>query len=227
MKIIIIRHGDPDYSIDFLTERGRKEAELLKLRLDKMSIDAAYVSPLGRAALTAKIATAGRNVELITKDWLREFVYIWDRLPEEYNAKKRLLDSPDWIKYVDKEDVEERYKQVCDGLDELLKNHGYVHNGFDYNVVSPNHDNVFLFCHYGVECVILSHLLGVSPYPFFQGFCALPTSVTTIASEERRKGKASFRCIGFGDLSHLYAGNMEPSFAARFSEAFDDGDRND
>ena len=227
MKIIIIRHGDPDYSIDSLTERGRKEAELLKLRLDKMPIDAAYVSPLGRAALTAKIATAGRNVELVTKDWLREFVYIWDRLPEEYNAKKRLLDSPDWIKYVDKEDVEERYKQVCDGLDELLKNHGYVHNGFDYDVVSPNHDNVFLFCHYGVECVILSHLLGVSPYPFFQGFCALPTSVTTIASEERRKGKASFRCIGFGDLSHLYAGNMEPSFAARFSEAFDDGDRND
>lgn len=227
MKIIIIRHGDPDYSIDSLTERGRKEAELLKLRLDKMPIDAAYVSPLGRAALTAKIATAGRNVELITKDWLREFVYIWDRLPEEYNAKKRLLDSPDWIKYVDKEDVEERYRQVCDGLDELLKNHGYVHNGFDYDVVSPNHDNVFLFCHYGVECVILSHLLGVSPYPFFQGFCALPTSVTTIASEERRKGKASFRCIGFGDLSHLYAGNMEPSFAARFSETFDDGDRND
>lgn len=227
MKIIIIRHGDPDYSIDSLTERGRKEAELLKLRLDKMPIDAAYVSPLGRAALTAKIATAGRNVELVTKDWLREFVYIWDRLPEEYNAKKRLLDSPDWIKYVDKEDVAERYKQVCDGLDELLKNHGYVHNGFDYDVVSPNHDNVFLFCHYGVECVILSHLLGVSPYPFFQGFCALPTSVTTIASEERRKGKASFRCIGFGDLSHLYAGNMEPSFAARFSEVFDDGDRND
>ena len=227
MKIIIIRHGDPDYSIDSLTERGRKEAELLKLRLDKMPIDAAYVSPLGRAALTAKIATAGRNVELVTKDWLREFVYIWDRLPEEYNAKKRLLDSPDWIKYVDKEDVEERYKQVCDGLDELLKNHGYVHNGFDYDVVSPNHDNVFLFCHYGVECVILSHLLGVSPYPFFQGFCALPTSVTIIASEERRKGKASFRCIGFGDLSHLYAGNMAPSFAARFSETFDDGDRND
>lgn len=227
MKIIIIRHGDPDYSIDSLTERGRKEAELLKLRLDKMPIDAAYVSPLGRAALTAKIATAGRNVELVTKDWLREFVYIWDRLPEEYNAKKRLLDSPDWIKYVDNNDVEERYKQVCDGLDELLKNHGYVHNGFDYDVVSPNHDNVFLFCHYGVECVILSHLLGVSPYPFFQGFCALPTSVTTIASEERRKGKASFRCIGFGDLSHLYAGNMAPSFAARFSEAFDDGDRND
>ena len=227
MKIIIIRHGDPDYSIDSLTERGREEAELLKLRLDKMPIDAAYVSPLGRAALTAKIATAGRNVELVTKDWLREFVYIWDRLPEEYNAKKRLLDSPDWIKYVDKEGVEERYKQVCDGLDELLKNHGYVHNGFDYDVVSPNHDNVFLFCHYGVECVILSHLLGVSPYPFFQGFCALPTSVTTIATEERRKGKASFRCIGFGDLSHLYAGNMEPSFAARFSEAFDDGDRND
>ena len=30
MKILIIRHGDPDYSIDSLTEKGWREAELLK-----------------------------------------------------------------------------------------------------------------------------------------------------------------------------------------------------
>ena len=28
MKLIIIRHGDPDYSIDSLTEKGWREAEL-------------------------------------------------------------------------------------------------------------------------------------------------------------------------------------------------------
>lgn len=29
MKLLIVRHGDPDYSIDSLTEKGWREAELL------------------------------------------------------------------------------------------------------------------------------------------------------------------------------------------------------
>lgn len=32
MRIFIIRHGDPDYSIDGLTEKGKREAELLRER---------------------------------------------------------------------------------------------------------------------------------------------------------------------------------------------------
>ena len=33
MKILIVRHGDPDYSIDSLTEKGWKEAEYLSEKL--------------------------------------------------------------------------------------------------------------------------------------------------------------------------------------------------
>ena len=29
MKLLLIRHGEPDYTIDSLTEKGCKEAELL------------------------------------------------------------------------------------------------------------------------------------------------------------------------------------------------------
>ena len=29
MRILLIRHGDPDYEHDTLTEKGRREAELL------------------------------------------------------------------------------------------------------------------------------------------------------------------------------------------------------
>lgn len=39
MKLIIVRHGDPDYSIDSLTEVGKKEAELLAARMDKTQLD--------------------------------------------------------------------------------------------------------------------------------------------------------------------------------------------
>ena len=29
MKLLLIRHGDPDYTHDSLTEKGQREAELL------------------------------------------------------------------------------------------------------------------------------------------------------------------------------------------------------
>ena len=37
MKILIVRHGDPDYSIDSLTEKGWSEAEYLSERLSRKS----------------------------------------------------------------------------------------------------------------------------------------------------------------------------------------------
>ena len=54
MRILIVRHGDPDYSIDSLTETGWKEAKLLAARLSKIDIKDFYVSPLGRAQDTLK-----------------------------------------------------------------------------------------------------------------------------------------------------------------------------
>ena len=53
MKIIIIRHADPDYARDSLTETGWKEAKALSERLEKLDIAAFYVSPMGRAQDTA------------------------------------------------------------------------------------------------------------------------------------------------------------------------------
>lgn len=50
MRIIFIRHGDPDYVNDSLTEKGIREAELLAKRVAKWdNITQFYCSPLGRA----------------------------------------------------------------------------------------------------------------------------------------------------------------------------------
>ena len=38
MKLLIVRHGDPDYDIDSLTEKGWKEAEYLSERLSKLDV---------------------------------------------------------------------------------------------------------------------------------------------------------------------------------------------
>ena len=53
MKLIIIRHGDPDYEHDTLTPKGVREAKLLSERISKLDVKAFYCSPLGRAQDTA------------------------------------------------------------------------------------------------------------------------------------------------------------------------------
>ena len=113
-------------------------------------------------------------------------------------------------------------------FDALLASHGYERDGEYYRAVRPNRDILALFCHFGLECVLLSHLMHVSPMILWHQMCAAPSSVTTVYTEERRAGIANFRVSSFGDTSHLYAGGEEPSFAARFCETYDsEGERRD
>lgn len=116
--------------------------------------------------------------------------------------------------------VPEEAKWVYQGLDDLLARHGYVREGECYRVTNPNENTVILFCHFGLEALLLSRLLNVSPMILWHGACALTTSVTTLITEERREGIAYFRMNGFGDISHLYAAGQEPSFSARFCETY-------
>ena len=53
MRILIIRHAEPDYTTDTLTEKGKREALLLSERLSRLPIRAFYVSTMGRARETA------------------------------------------------------------------------------------------------------------------------------------------------------------------------------
>ncbi len=55
MRLMIVRHGDPDYERDSLTEKGWREAELLAERMAKLEVKEFYVSPLGRAKDTASL----------------------------------------------------------------------------------------------------------------------------------------------------------------------------
>lgn len=239
MKLLIVRHGDPDYSIDSLTPKGRREAELLRDRLAKLDVEKFYCSPLGRAQETAKATLnfLGRTAE--TCDWLREFDgYVvdpdsgertspWDRTPaflcgnDDYYDKDRWISTP----FYSSGNVPEKYKRVCDGIDALLARHGYVHDGKVFRVERENTDTLVLFCHFGVECVLLSHIMKISPVILWHSFVALTTSVTTLVTEEREQGTAVFRCNGFGDISHLYAGDEPASFQARFCETYSNFDQ--
>ena len=75
MKIIFIRHGDPDYEHDSLTEKGIREARLLSDRTVNWPVTQFYCSPLGRAQKTASYTLERVGREALTYDWMKEFFY--------------------------------------------------------------------------------------------------------------------------------------------------------
>lgn len=243
MRILIVRHGDPDYVNDTLTEKGHREAKLLADKLCKEKIDYIYCSPLGRAKATCAYTARAldREDDVVVYDWLKEFgtplVWpdgtqrrnLWDMLPDFWAREEKMFDGTRWLEqdFYRDANVGKAYRAVTDSLDALLAEHGYVRDGRMYKTEQGNTKTLAFFCHFGLEMILLSHLLNISPVVLTHQFAALPTSLTTLYTEERRKGSVTFRCCGFGDIGHLYAGGEEPSFSARFCEVYGNGDRQD
>lgn len=261
MQFLFIRHGDPDYANDCLTDQGKMEAESLARHIGYWKIDEPYVSPLGRARETSEysLKAMGFDVPSVianrTFDWLREFngevdvleypefreaypdteaTYgrltkriCWDIVPEYLAKHPEYYDTNGWrnTEIARKSDIIEKYDNVCAQFDKLIAEYGYVRDGVNYIVEKECTKSLAFFCHFGVTCVILSHLLNISPFALWQGFAMAPTSVTQIFSEEREQGRAQFRTWKLGDISHLVQDGIEPSFSARFAEVYSNKDQ--
>lgn len=254
MRLIIVRHGDPDYEHDTLTETGWKEARALAARFQNMDITDFYVSPLGRAQDTASCTLKAMNRSAVTCDWLQEFSSIveirdnpdldfaypdkkvrdgilcanvtWDVLPKYWTEHPEYYDKTLWKEsaIAGQGNLVPCYENVTKKFDELLAQHGYCRHHNYYLAEKPNRDTLVFFCHFGLECVLISHLMGISPFIPWHSMAFAPTSVTTIYTEERQEGIAYFRASSLGDISHLYAAGMEPGFSARFCETYDSPD---
>ncbi len=242
MKLLLIRHGDPDYENDCLTEVGQREAEALAERIAPLPVRAYYVSTMGRALATAAptLKKAGREAERC--DWLREFqvpiarpdreepsVIPWDWLPQDWLADPILLDPSRWAEHpvFAHSEVRAAYDRVTAAFDALLGEHGYRRQGLCYRAERPNSDTLVFFSHFGLSCVLLSHLMNCSPMVLWQGLAMAPSSVTVVNTEERRAGIAVFRAAAIGDISHLTVSGLGPSFSARFCEIHGNGERED
>lgn len=236
MRLIFIRHGDPDYDIDSLTEKGKREAALLANRVSKWNIDNIYCSPLGRAKKTAEYSLnmLGRRAE--EHKFLREFKghvmnpytgsdhICWDMMPECWTEREGLYDRDNWareeVMLTSSNNIQDEWDMVCRGIDGILETHGYVRNGRYYKVreFAKNDKTLVFFCHFGVTMVMMAHLLGISAPVMLHGFFLPPTSVTILNSEERVAGSAYFRCQVMGDVTHLHMGNEPVSDSGYFAE---------
>lgn len=245
MRLIFIRHGDPDYVNDSLTEKGRREAALLAERVASWKVDEFYCSPLGRAQETASYSLKKINRTATTLDWLQEF-YVrvkdpvtgneripWDFMPEQWTKDPLVYDKDNWVdaELLKTGDVRKNFMEVKNGIDSILEKHGYVRNGAVYktNHTIPSErgknaqdeKTLVFFCHLGVSFVILSHLLGFSPEQLFHCMYVAPTSVTVVNAEERIAGTAMFRTQLIGCTRHLY-GKEPVSASGYFTDVFQD-----
>lgn len=236
MRLIFVRHAEPDYAHDSLTEKGFREAALLAERAARWRVDEFYCSPLGRAQATAFPTLKKTGREATTYDWLREFDapvidwetgkqrLCWDLLPGYWTKIPEMYGVDTFLQtdLMRSGRVKEEYQRVCEGLDKIIAAHGYVRDGKMYRTQKHNEDTVVLFCHMGVTFFMLSHLLNISPVNLIHGMFLPPSSVSIVSTEEVKEGEAYFRCQTLGDTSHLYIAGEPVSHMGYFAEILEE-----
>lgn len=228
MRLILIRHGDPDYVHDNLTEKGVREAELLARRTARWKVDDVYTSPLGRAVATAQPSLKAWKKTAAVLDWAQEFYYPipdgkggeripWDFYPHEWTANERYFRKNEWVEDGQMLSLRPKYEWVCSSLDRFLLGYGLERNGNYYTVREHCDKTVVIFCHFGVSMIFLSHLLNLPAQALLHGLFLAPTSVSVLNTEERLDKEAYFRAERLGDTAHLKEGGEPVSSSGYFA----------
>ena len=226
MRFFYIRHGEPIYNPDSLTELGKKQAEALARRFMNIGLDEVYSSTSHRAIQTAMPTCKALGLDMTLLDFAYEN-YAWDQLSIKRGDKKLWLyqDSemkqflcepsvremrenwmfhPELSKYHFEKGIERIYREC----DLFFENLGYQHIRYTgkYKVISHNEKKVAFFAHQGFGIAFISCLLDI-PYPQISNhFDICHTGVTVIDFKEE-KGYAIPKVLTFSSDSHLHAIN--------------------
>ena len=196
MRIIFVRHGHPDYTLDCLTQLGHLQAEAAAQRLKDEPISAIYTSSKGRAIETAEhIAKALALPVKEPLDFMRELG--WgpldpeDTLPHSGNPwlvcndlvnEGRSMARTDWktTEPFCRSKVIEMDQRVCVGFDGLLSEYGLDREGEYYRVRERRDSTIVITSHAGASDLVLSHLFNI-PFPLvIKSFSPNFTAITVV-----------------------------------------------
>lgn len=230
MRLLIIRHADPDYPNNTITSAGHKEAQALALRLEQLGLDQIFSSPLGRAVDTCRYTAEALGLKPTVLEWTREMELpmveqevlgrsvLWDVHAHTLRTHERKaeLNERNWRAFEPFTDplAHAKLAELANHSDAFLQGLGFERQGGAYRVLKPdNRETVAVFCHGGFGLTWLAHLLDIPAPLIWSGFFLPPSSVTTVLFDERVPGIATPRALGVGDISHLYAAGlpMQPS----------------
>ena len=210
MRIVFVRHGEPDYTHDCLTEQGKLQARAAAERLREEGIEEIFSSPLGRAAETAAAAAELLKLPVKTLDYMRELHWgstdgtqlpsdghPWD-LADLMAGEGWDLTNPGWREhpYFRNNRVTENADMVARKTDEWLLSLGYERNGAFYRCIRPDdrQKTVALFSHGGSSAAAMGHILNL-PFPYACGLFHLEFTGITVIRLDRNPGQQRLPCL--------------------------------
>ncbi len=139
VKLIIARHAESEWNTEGryqglkdppLTERGKKQAELLAHELKKEGIDIIFSSPLKRTLETARIIGNHIGIEPVIDHRIIEIDHgVWsgmlvDEVKEKFREDfERWINEPHKVVFPEGESLRDVYKRVSDFIEYIKKNY--------------------------------------------------------------------------------------------------------
>lgn len=228
MLLYIVRHGDPDYATDSLTELGKKQAEAVAKRLQRSNVNEIYTSPMGRAIQTAEPTCRLLGLDYKIEDWAYELkgeekttypdgeLRSISTLPGVLLRENGEMDIP-FTKMFDckalaESNVEKEFYRIKEGGSAFLERLGYREENGIYRILRQNDDRVVLFCHAICSRLWLSELLHIPLHIMWSSFYAhFHTGVTIIDFKNYESGFTTPKCFCYTDTSHLYEAGLSVS----------------
>ena len=231
MLLYIIRHGDPDYSTDSLTEKGILQAEAVGKRLYETGIDRIFSSPMGRARQTAEPLCRMLGLEYSVEEWTHE---IGDERLSTYPDGKpvsvNVLQNTYFLENggydvtfnnalstpaLSHSQMDEASKYIWENGKDFLERLGYREENGAYRILRENEEKVALFCHAAFAKAWLSMLLRVPLHVMCASFGYCHTGVTILEFKNNPNGLTAPRCMCFSDMSHYHKEGLPPIYNNR------------
>lgn len=215
MRLIMVRHGEPDYSNDCLTPEGRLQAAAAAERLETEGISEIYSSPMGRARETASFTADRLGLPVTVLDFMHEISWGGPGVPENghpWTLSERMIADEDFDffssswrdhPYYRANVATEYFDLVSARFDAFLSARGYVRDGSRFRCVQANDRTIALFSHGGSGACVLASLLSL-PFPYVATVMPYDFTSIIILDFPSLPGQHVFpRLALFNDIAHL------------------------
>ena len=219
MRILFVRHGEPDYTHDCLTPLGSEQAKAAAQRLREEGIEEIYTSPMGRARETAEETAKVLGLEPKILDFMHEIYWgssdgtpvfadghPW-HIADEMAQQGWDMTDPAWKThpfFLHNRAVSE-VEKIEAGVDRWLASLGYEREGTCYRNVREDdaQHTVALFSHGGSSSAAMGRILNL-PFPYMCAMLHLPFTGITAIRLDRHPGSLHLPCLELaGDGRHI------------------------
>lgn len=199
-RVFLVRHGATILSAEDrfagatdvdLSDEGREQTRRLATRLRTEDIVSIYASPLGRTVETARLLAAPLQLEVQTRDGLREISHgHWETLTRQEVEERFPAEAEDWER--------DPYTFAPEGGESGLAVTARALPVVLELVRSHPAEKILVVSHKATIRLLLSSLLGFDPRRYRDNLDLKPASLTIVDFKDTTRARLSL----FNDTSH-------------------------